>query len=163
MHIRTGTVHDIQSILRLANQINIQHHLGAPSVFSNPQDIQSYDSEDENENYWLSLMLEPNGTFIVAEIEMQVVGFVVARITQNKEVSFIRDNKVCRVNTIVVDDSVQASGVGRALMAKITQWAQAREATEMKLEVMEFNEGARGFYEALGMKTQSRIMSMPLE
>jgi len=158
MLIRSAQVHDIQAILVLADQINQQHFEGAPNVFADPNA-----SHDGNEEYWLGLMIEPKGTFIVAEVEGRIVGFVVARITQNLDISFIQSHKVCRVNTIVVDDSVQAKGVGKALMAKITQWATALQATEMRLEVMEFNEGALGFYESLGMHTQSRIMAMPLE
>lgn len=158
MLIRSAQVHDIQAILVLADQINQQHFEGAPNVFADPQA-----SQEGNEEYWLGLMLEPNGTFIVAELEERIIGFVVARITQNLDISFIQDHKVCRVNTIVVDDSIQAQGVGKALMAKVTQWATAQQATEMRLEVMEFNERALGFYESLGMQTQSRIMAMPLE
>ncbi len=158
MHIRTAQVKDIQSILRLANQINQQHFQGAPSVFSDPNE-----SQKGNEEYWLGLMLEPTGVFFVAENDHNIIGFVVARITQNLDVSFIQGHKVCRVNTIVVDDQIQSSGIGKSLMAKVTQWAKAQEAVEMRLEVMEFNEQALGFYEKLGMHTQSRIMAMPIE
>ena len=48
-------------------------------------------------------------------------------------------------------------------MRAFNQWAQSNGATELRLEVMEFNQGAQRFYESLGMVTQSRIMSMPLE
>ncbi|HAH03063.1 MAG TPA: GNAT family N-acetyltransferase, partial [Vibrio sp.] len=90
-------------------------------------------------------------------------GFLAGKVTQNKGVSFIQPHKVARVNTIVVNDQVQSQGVGRALMKSFNQWAQASGAIELRLEVMEFNQQAQGFYESLGMETQSRTMSMRFE
>lgn len=48
-------------------------------------------------------------------------------------------------------------------MKSFNQWAQARGAIELRLEVMEFNQQAQSFYESLGMETQSRTMSMRFE
>ncbi|WP_299690349.1 GNAT family N-acetyltransferase [uncultured Vibrio sp.] len=158
MQIRTGKVTDIRAILALSGQINRQHHLGAPMVFA-PCSLGFADSEE----YWLGLMIDPVGTFLVAVDDQQVVGFLVGKVTQNKGVSFIKSHKVARVNTIVVNDQVQGRGIGKSLMKSFNQWAQARGAVELRLEVMEFNQQAQGFYESLGMETQSRTMSMSFE
>ncbi|MEZ8045842.1 N-acetyltransferase family protein [Vibrio sp. 10N.237.312.C02] len=158
MQIRNAKVTDISSILELSMQINRQHHLGAPIVFA-PASHGLVDSEE----YWLGLMLDPVGTFLVAVDAQQVVGFLVGKVTQNKGVSFIQSHKIARVNTIVVNDQVQSQGVGKALMKSFNQWAQASGAIELRLEVMEFNQQAKGFYESLGMETQSRTMSMRFE
>ncbi len=158
MQIRTAKVTDINAILALSEQINRQHHLGAPMVFA-PASQGLADSEE----YWLGLMLDPVGAFLVAVDEKQVVGFLAGKVTQNKGVSFIQSHKVARVNTIVVNDQAQSKGVGRALMKSFNQWAQASGAIELRLEVMEFNQQAQAFYESLGMETQSRTMSMRFE
>ncbi|MDK9736970.1 GNAT family N-acetyltransferase [Vibrio sp. D404a] len=158
MRIRAAKVADIQFILLLSEQINRQHHQGAPHVFSPPEQ-----AEDGAEAYWLGLMLEPDGHFLVAEENDQIVAFLVGKITQNSGVSFIQDHKVARVNTIVVGEDAQGYGLGKKLMRAFNQWAQANGATELRLEVMEFNQDAQRFYQSLGMVTQSRIMSMPLE
>lgn len=158
MRIRAVKVSDIQVILKLSHQINRQHHQGAPSVFSSPEE-----ADNDSQAYWLGLMLDPEGRFLVAEEDEQVVAFLAGKITQNNGVSFIQDHKVARVNTIVVGDDVQGQGVGKNLMRTFNQWAHANGATELRLEVMEFNQDAQRFYESLGMVTQSRIMSMSLE
>lgn len=158
MQIRTAKVADISSILELSEQINRQHHLGAPMVFA-----PASQSRADSEEYWLGLMLDPVGAFFVAVDNRQVIGFLAGKVTQNKGVSFIQSHKVARVNTIVVNDQVQSKGAGRALMKSFNQWAQARGAIELRLEVMEFNQKAQGFYESLGMETQSRTMSMRFE
>jgi ribosomal protein S18 acetylase RimI-like enzyme len=120
-------------------------------------------SRADSEEYWLGLMLDPVGAFFVAVDDQQVIGFLAGKVTQNKGVSFIQSHKVARVNTIVVNDQTQSQGVGRALMKSFNQWAQASGAIELRLEVMEFNQQAQGFYESLGMETQSRTMSMRFE
>ncbi|MGL5482178.1 MAG: GNAT family N-acetyltransferase, partial [Aeromonas veronii] len=38
-------------------------------------------------------------------------------------------------------------------------WAKARDAQQIRLEVMAFNERAQALYEALGFKVQSQIMA----
>ena len=158
MQIRNAKVTDINAILALSDQINRQHHLGAPMVFAPPSQ-----SNADSEEYWLGLMIDPTGAFFVAVEQDAVIGFLAGKITQNKGVSFIQSHKVARVNTIVVNDQIQSKGVGRALMKSFNQWAQAQGAIELRLEVMEFNQQAQSFYESLGMETQSRIMSMRFE
>ncbi|MCF7505664.1 MULTISPECIES: GNAT family N-acetyltransferase [Vibrio] len=158
MQVRTAKVTDIRSILALSEQINRQHHLGAPMVFAPPSR-----SFGDSEEYWLGLMIDPQGSFFVAVKNEHVVGFLAGKVTQNKGVSFIQSHKVARVNTIVVSDEAQSQGVGKALMKSFNQWSQARGAIELRLEVMEFNQQAQSFYESLGMETQSRTMSMSLE
>ena len=61
MRIRTAKAADIRFILKLSDQINRQHHQGAPNVFSSPDK-----STNGSEAYWLGLMLEPEGHFLVA-------------------------------------------------------------------------------------------------
>ena len=102
MRIRTAKAADSQFILKLSDQINRQHHQGAPNVFSSPDK-----STNGSEAYWLGLMLEPEGHFLVAEEKDQIVAFLVGKITQNIGVSFIQGHKVARVNTIVVGDDAQ--------------------------------------------------------
>jgi len=158
MQIRTAKVADIRSILELSDQINRQHHLGAPMVFAPPS--QGF---ADSEEYWLGMMIDPLGTFLVAVHEQQVVGFLAGKVTQNKGVSFIQPHKVARVSTIVVNEQIQNQGVGRSLMRSFNHWAQSRGAIELRLEVMEFNQQAQRFYESLGMETQSRTMYMRFE
>ena len=98
MQIRTAKVTDINAIVALSDQINRQHHLGDPMVFAPPS--QSF---ADSEEYWLGLMLDPVGAFLVAVDDRQVIGFLAGKVTQNKGVSFIQSHKVARVNTIVVD------------------------------------------------------------
>ena len=70
MQIRNAKVTDINAILALSDQINHQHHLGAPMVFAPPSQ-----SKADSEEYWLCLMIDPTGAFFVAVEQDEVIGF----------------------------------------------------------------------------------------
>jgi len=80
-------------------------------------------------------------------------------INKNEMIPFLSKEPVCRVGTIVIDEKHRSIGLGKALMNKCNGWAISCEASEVRLEVMEFNAKAQNFYTGLGFKTQSRIMS----
>ncbi|MNP83330.1 putative acetyltransferase [compost metagenome] len=58
---------------------------------------------------------------------------------------------------MVVDEGHRSQGIGKALIAHCDDWARARDATQIKLEVMSFNDRAKSLYESLGFKRQSEI------
>ncbi|UXI02614.1 GNAT family N-acetyltransferase [Photobacterium sp. TY1-4] len=153
MNVRIAIADDIEAICRLGYQINQQHHRHVPHVFSNPA------QSDSGSAFWLELMAADNTIFYVSEVESRISGFIVARLTQNTELSFLNSTRICRVNTIVVDEECQGCGIGNALMTAVERWAVANQADEMRLEVMEFNHQAQQFYDRQGFGTQSRIMS----
>lgn len=157
MNVRIAIPSDIEAICRLGYQINQLHYRHMPHVFSDPA------RSDSGSAFWLDLMAADNTIFYVSEIESRVSGFIVARLTQNTDVSFLNTNRICRVNTIVVDQECQGSGIGAALMTAVEQWAVKNQADEMRLEVMEFNRQAQQFYAYQGFGTQSRIMSKLLK
>lgn len=55
--------------------------------------------------------------------------------------------------------SIAPTGLSKALIAHCDSWAKARDAQQIRLEVMAFNERAQALYEALGFKVQSQIMA----
>ncbi|MEI4937998.1 GNAT family N-acetyltransferase, partial [Aeromonas caviae] len=85
--------------------------------------------------------------------------FLTARIDLNESVPFLSKLPVCRITTVVVDEGQRSRGIGRALIAHGDQWGKARGASQLRLEVMAFNERARALYERLGFKAQSQTMA----
>jgi GNAT superfamily N-acetyltransferase len=53
-------------------------------------------------------------------------------------------------------------GIGRALMHRVERWAEEKGATEIELNVYEFNQSAFSFYLSLGYVTTSRKMEKRL-
>ena len=97
--------------------------------------------------------------FCVAVVAGEVAGFLTARIDLNESVPFLSKLPVCRITTVVVDEGLRSRGIGRALIAHGDQWGKARGASQLRLEVMAFNERARALYERLGFKAQSQTMA----
>ena len=94
-----------------------------------------------------------------APVAGEVAGFLTARIDLNESVPFLSKLPVCRITTVVVDEGLRSRGIGRALIAHGDQWGKARGASQLRLEVMAFNERARALYERLGFKAQSQTMA----
>ena len=53
-------------------------------------------------------------------------------------------------------------GIATALIRAAEDWARGRGYVEVRLDVFEFNAGARSLYERLGYATLSRQMRKPL-
>ena len=153
MNIRNSIKRDLDDICNLSDQINNFHYQHVPGIFSKPTG-----SEKERE-FWSERLSQDDALFLVVEVDDRVQGYITARLTENTIIPFLIHKKVCRVGTIVVAETVQGNGIGRAMMRKIEQWAMDNKADEIRLEVMEFNKGAHEFYDSLGFGVTSRILS----
>lgn len=151
MIIRKAGENDIDSLLELNRQIGEFHYKNEPTVFVKPS--------PEEKEFLLKALNDIDRLFLVAIIGNKIVGFLTATINKNEMIPFLSKEPVCRVGTIVIDEKHRSIGLGKALMNKCNDWAISCEASEVRLEVMEFNAKAQNFYTGLGFKTQSRIMS----
>ena len=150
MKIRSATPDDLDALFDLNKQINELHHLYAPQAFVAPS--------EEDRTFLINMLADEERLFLVAEESQQVLGFITATITQNETISFLIKDPICRIGTIVVDENQKSKGVGRALMTAVEQWARESGATQVRLEVMEFNHNAQQFYDKLGFVPNSRLM-----
>ncbi|MCL1485973.1 MULTISPECIES: GNAT family N-acetyltransferase [unclassified Marinobacter] len=151
MEIRRAVAKDIDALLVLNNQIGLYHYEHAPHAFVEPSAA--------DRDFFLNALNDGARLFLLAEIKDEVVGFITAVITQNETVPFLVRSPICRIGTIVVDESKRVKGVGTKLMVACQNWAIDLGVEQIRLEVMSFNEVAQKFYENLGFNIQSHIMS----
>ncbi|MBW3805780.1 GNAT family N-acetyltransferase [Aeromonas jandaei] len=151
MEIRKATALDIDAIVELNRQIGEIHHQHYPEVFCPPS--------PEVRGFLLSAIGAEGRLFCVAEQDGMVVGFLTARIDINESVPFLSKQPICRIGSVVVDELHRSHGIGKALLAHCDEWAKARDAQQIRLEVMAFNERAKALYVSLGFKVQSHIMA----
>ncbi|WP_180344815.1 GNAT family N-acetyltransferase [Aeromonas caviae] len=151
MDIRKATEQDIDAILALNRQIGQLHFEQVPEVFCPPS--------PEDRVFLLGAIADEARLFCVAVVAGEVASFLTARIDLNESVPFLSKLPVCRITTVVVDEGQRSRGIGRALIAHGDQWGKARGASQLRLEVMAFNERARALYEQLGFKAQSQTMA----
>ncbi|MEN9532778.1 MAG: hypothetical protein RIQ83_2002 [Pseudomonadota bacterium] len=151
MEIRTATGQDIDAILELNRQIGLIHFEHAPDVFCPPS--------PQERDFLLNAIGSEGRLFCVAVLDAEVVGFLTARIDINEAIPFLTRLPICRIGSVVVDEHHRSRGIGKALIAHCDDWAKARDACQIRLEVMSFNERAKSLYETLGFKVQSQIMA----
>jgi GNAT superfamily N-acetyltransferase len=70
--------------------------------------------------------------------------------------------RVAVVENLAVREDFRRAGIGSALMDRALRWAEGLGATEIELNVYEFNQTAIDFYRNLGYATSSRRMSKRL-
>jgi len=151
VQIRKATMDDIDALVELNRQIGELHFQQAPNVFAKPS--------SEERLFLLNALENLDRLFLVVCMDHVVSGFLTATVSKNDVVPFLTKEPICQVNTIVIDQQYQALGLGKALMLECQTWASSLGASEVRLEVMAFNQQAQGFYESLGFHVQSRIMS----
>ena len=67
------------------------------------------------------------------------------------------------IENLVVKSEFRKQGIGRILVDEVQEWAIAKGARSIELNVYEFNETAISFYEGLGYRNLSRKMSKELK
>jgi ribosomal protein S18 acetylase RimI-like enzyme len=149
LEIRTATGQDIDAILELNRQIGLIHFEHAPDVFCPPS--------PQERDFLLNAIGSEGRLFCVAVLDAEVVGFLTARIDINEAIPFLTRLPICRIGSVVVDEHHRSRGIGKALIAHCDDWAKARDACQIRLEVMSFNERAKSLYQSLGFQRQSEI------
>ncbi|WP_336290411.1 GNAT family N-acetyltransferase [Aeromonas dhakensis] len=151
LEIRKAREQDIDAILELNRQIGEIHFAQAPQVFCPPS--------PEERAFLLAAIAAEGRLFCVAEQEGSVAGFLTARIDINETIPFLSKDPICRIGTLVVDEGQRSRGIGKALIAHCDEWGKAQGASQLRLEVMAFNERAKALYERLGFKMLSQTMA----
>ncbi|MCJ2369063.1 MULTISPECIES: GNAT family N-acetyltransferase [Aeromonas] len=151
LEIRKAREQDIDAILELNRQIGEIHFAQAPQVFCPPS--------PEERAFLLAAIAAEGRLFCVAEQEGSVAGFLTARIDINETIPFLSKEPICRIGTLVVDEGHRSRGIGKALIAHCDEWGKAQGASQLRLEVMAFNERAKALYERLGFKMLSQTMA----
>ncbi|OHX19399.1 GNAT family N-acetyltransferase [Chromobacterium sphagni] len=155
MLIRQAEPRDIDAVCRLAAQINRQHHLALPALFRAEADAAA------DRAFWTEVLDGDGRTMLLAEIDGLPAGFATLQLL-TPSLPFLLPRRICKLNTLVVDEARRRAGVGSALLRAAKDWARASQADEIRLEVMQFNQAAQGFYARHGMAAQSQILSTPL-
>ena len=147
-HIRPATSADIDEICQLGDEVNALHHDNAPSLFAAPGDPHRHAA------HWLSTLDKTAAATFVAELDTAMVGFVTVLVVTESH-SLLQPLRFARIGTVGVSASQRGQGTGKALMACAQTWAKAQGATEIRLTVAAFNEGAVRLYQELGYEVRT--------
>lgn len=151
--VRRAVPEDAGAILALLLQVEEIHQKGRPDLFK--EHGTKYTAGELYE-----IMADESRPIFVAELDGCVVGYVFGIINDTKDSTMLVDMKTIHLDDVCVDSSCRAMGIGGILMEYVTDWAKAVGCTRMDLDVWEFNEGAKRFYERYGFKVQKHRMDM---
>ncbi|MBQ8508942.1 MAG: GNAT family N-acetyltransferase [Clostridia bacterium] len=153
--IRRAIPADAERILAMLEQVEEIHHQGRPDIFRahgikfTPDELRAQIGDDTR-------------PIFVAELDGRVVGYTFCILGEIKDSPMLNDAKTIHLEDVCVDESCRGHAVGGTLMAFVRDYAKSIGCTRMDLDVWEFNEGARRFYEKHGFSVQKRRMDMVL-
>ena len=148
--VRKATADDYNSLCELFNEIDALHRDNLPHIFQKPN------GAAREKDYYLGLIADENVALLVAEAGENLVGFVHAIVRDTPAMPVFVPRHYAIVDGIVVKSGFQKHGIGKVLMDKMQEWAIARGATSIELNVYEFNETAISFYETLANATDGK-------
>lgn len=150
--VRCALPDDYDVIGRLLCEISSQHREGRPDLFaeaSTKYDLSAY----------LALLKDDREVvFSACTEDGTVVGYMICKLIEQRENPVLRDMKTLYIDDLCVDRQYRSCHVGQQLMAAAEEYAKKLDCYNVTLNVWEFNEGARLFYEKQGYETQRRFL-----
>lgn len=153
--IRDATMADLPSICALGQEVNLLHHDAWPEIFAGPSD------PERDRTLWAQSIDGPQVATFVEERFGEVVAFITVSVVDESH-SLLQPMRYARVGSVCVAANLRGQGIGRILMTHAEQWAFARGATDMRLNVWTFNRSAMDFYAELGYVVRSQLLGKPL-
>ena len=151
MLIRKAQIKDIDDILYLLSDVLELHAKIRPDIFESGHT--KYTKEE-----LIDKLNEDNFYIYVGEISNKVVAYAMCIVETPKFVHTMKNIKTMYIDDIEVNPSYRGQGLGRELFEFLKEEAKCLNCYNITLNEWEGNEGARKFYEKLGMKPQKTTL-----
>ena len=92
----------------------------------------------------------------------RILGYCFCAVEHRAPSAILNGSCLLYIDDFCVDEGSRRLGIGRRLFDAAVGHARQVGARSVELNVWEFNEGARRFYESLGFRTQRRRMEMDI-
>ena len=153
--IRKATEQDIEGIISLLYQVHAVHSNGRPDIFI-PGGIKYTEEEVK-----AILKNESTPVFIFVN-EDAVLGYAFCEIKVTEGDTSLMDRKTLYIDDLCVDKNARGQHVGTALYDFVVSFAKEISCDSITLNVWEFNESAKIFYEKRGLKPLKTVMEQVL-
>lgn len=151
--IREAGLDELPRIADLKRQIHEVHVNGRPDLFAPYKDLNAFAEHSAAKNC----------TLLLAETAQQVVGFAMIQYVDRPASPYMNARKFVHVEEFCVDENHKRMGIGTGLMDALKQIAREKGYPRIELDVWGFNEGAKQFYEAVGMNAYRTFMEMEVD
>ena len=153
--VRLARADDHTAMCAILDVIDELHREAVPWLFRVPE------TPPRPIEYFAEYLRAESCAALVADVG-RIVGVALVLLRSTPEHPLFRRRSYGVLDGIAVDPSSRRRGVGRRLVAGAQQWAHARGAEWLELNVYDFNHDAAAFYDALGFQSISRKMHMSL-
>ena len=157
VRVRKATDADYEALCELFDEVDALHRDYLPDIFQKPE------GPVRQRDYYRELIGDEDVGLFVAEAGENIIGFVHAAVRDAPAIPVFVPRRYAIVDSIAVKSGFRNRGIGQRLMSVVHEWAIAKDATSIELNVYEFNETAIAFYHRLGYETLSRRMRKSLK
>jgi diamine N-acetyltransferase len=155
--IRPAQDHDVEALCDIYYDFHEFHVCGVPTHLRSLGDRKQWDRASLREAL-AKIMQSDDSEIFVAEAAGKLVGLIEVYARQDPDEATLVQHRYAELQSLVVLTPFRRNRIGTRLVAVARRWARDKGTTEMRLGVWEFNEEARGFYEAVGFRTLKRRM-----
>jgi len=152
--VRHAIDKDIGMLTDLYKEFHEFHVMGVPDRLQSPLD---YDDDDLHTKL-VGILRAEHSTVLVAELDGQVIGLAEVYLKEDEANPFRVSYIFAHLQSMIVSELHRGKKVGRQLLLAVEQWAKERDASEIRLDVWEFEAGPLEFYEKQGYRTLRRTM-----
>ena len=148
MKVRFAEEKDITRINELLVQIGGMHHNSRPDIFKPA--TPKFSTEE-----LLEIMASPNKfVFVAVDDSDLVLGHLFCQVRESDGQGVIAKIKTMWIEDLCVDENIRNKGIGTLLFDAVEKFAKEQRCNSITLNVWDFNEGAKVFYEKKGMSIQ---------
>lgn len=146
--IRRAEDRDIPEILRLLVEVNMVHHSIRPDLFKGPA------TKYTEEELKALIRKKEDPIFVLPVSEGRIAGYIFCQATAVEESKLRTGIRTLYIDDLCVDESCRHMHVGEKLYQHAVDYAKMQGFYNVTLHVWGGNEGARRFYEKMGLKPQ---------
>lgn len=143
MEIRFAENKDIGDINLLLAQVDLVHHNGRPDIFKIGNKYTDTQLEE--------IICDKMRPILCAVENDRVLGYAFCVFQNTDESVLLCKRKVLYIDDLCVDEKVRGKHIGEKLYRKALELAKKNNCDGVTLNVWEMNEGARKFYEKMGL------------
>ncbi len=154
--IRKATNSDINGIISLLYQVHAVHANGRPDIFK------LGGIKYTKENIEEILKNENTPIFVLVNEENVVLGYSFCEIKETAEDTSVNRRKTLYIDDLCVDENARGQHIGTKIYEYVKDYAKSISCDSITLNVWEFNETAKIFYEKCGMKPLKTVMEQIL-
>ncbi len=155
MEIRVLTPRDYEAVDEKMRRLHRLHIAARPDHYAETEHVYARGDFEE-------IVACEQCIALAAEEEGKMIGICLAAVREPKALHGNSEKPVAYLEALYVDEEARRRGAATALYEEAGRRAQAQGASRLELMVWEFNRSALAFYEAVGMKTQRRILESEL-